>query len=246
MDLVLADLGVSSMQLDNPARGFTYKHAGPLDMRMNPARGEPASQLLTRVSESQLADLLAENADEPHAAIIAGLLKQQPVLTTHAFDRVVRLGLAAAVPGLDKADVKMSVRRSLQALRIAVNDEFSALDGLLRALPRCLAAGRPGRHHHLPLGRGSAGEEGVPGRPAQRDLHGHRRSRRPLGHGGDPRQPAGLVGKAALGRARTVLAGPAFSLPLSARPASRGGDTVRLATNPDRRPLSTRPRHHWR
>jgi 16S rRNA (cytosine1402-N4)-methyltransferase len=140
-DVVLADLGVSSMQLDDPARGFTYKHPGPLDMRMNPLRGEPASQLLARVSERQLADLLAENADEPHAALIASLLKQQPVATTHAFDRVVRLGLSAARPDLEKADVKMSVRRCLQALRIAVNDEFSALDGLLHALPRCLAPG---------------------------------------------------------------------------------------------------------
>jgi 16S rRNA (cytosine1402-N4)-methyltransferase len=140
-DVILADLGVSSMQLDNPARGFTYKHPGPLDMRMNPTRGEPASQLLTRISESQLADLLSENADEPHAELIASLLKQQPVPTTHAFDRVVRLGLAAARPDLDKAEVKMSVRRCLQALRIAVNDEFSALDGLLHALPRCLAPG---------------------------------------------------------------------------------------------------------
>ncbi len=140
-DVILADLGVSSMQLDNPARGFTYKHPGPLDMRMNPSRGEPASQLLSRISESQLVDLLADNADEPHAAVIAGLLKQQPVLTTHAFDRVVRLGLAAARPDLEKAEVKMSVRRCLQALRIAVNDEFAALDGLLRALPRCLAPG---------------------------------------------------------------------------------------------------------
>jgi 16S rRNA (cytosine1402-N4)-methyltransferase len=140
-DVILADLGVSSMQLDNPARGFTYKHPGPLDMRMNPSRGEPASQLLARVTERQLAELLAENADEPHAALIASLLQQQPVVTTHAFDRVVRLGLAAARPDLDKAEVKMSVRRCLQALRIAVNDEFAALDGLLRALPRCLAPG---------------------------------------------------------------------------------------------------------
>jgi 16S rRNA (cytosine1402-N4)-methyltransferase len=140
-DVILADLGVSSMQLDNPARGFTYKHPGPLDMRMNPARGEPASRLLARVSEGQLAELLVENADEPHAAIIASLLKQHPVVTTHAFDRVVRLGLAEARPDLEKAELKMSVRRSLQALRIAVNDEFSALDGLLQALPRCLAPG---------------------------------------------------------------------------------------------------------
>ena len=139
-DLILADLGVSSMQLDNPDRGFTYK-AGPLDMRMNPSRGESAAQLLTRVSEETLAGLLRENADEPHAKLIAGILKQQPVETTQAIDRLVRAGLAAALPNLAKADVMVSVRRTFQALRIAVNDEFSALEWLLRSLPQCLTPG---------------------------------------------------------------------------------------------------------
>jgi 16S rRNA (cytosine1402-N4)-methyltransferase len=132
---------VSSMQLDNPDRGFSYKEPGPLDMRMNPSRGEPASQLLARVSEETLAGLLHENADEPHAHLIAGLLKQQPVETTHALDRLVRGGLTTAFPHLAKADVKMSVRRTFQALRIAVNDEFSTLDWLLRSLPACLTPG---------------------------------------------------------------------------------------------------------
>ena len=140
-DLILADLGVSSMQIDNPDRGFSYKVPGPLDMRMNPSHGEPASQLLARLSEEQLADVLTENADEPHAALIAGLLKQKPVATTHAVERAVRMGLTAALPKLPKSDVKMSVRRTFQALRIAVNDEFSALDALLRWLPQCLAPG---------------------------------------------------------------------------------------------------------
>ena len=140
-DLILADLGVSSMQLDNPDRGFSYKEAGPLDMRMNPSSGESASQLLARLSEETLAALLTENADEPYAHVIASLLKQQPVKTTHALDRLVRAGLTSALPHLAKADVKMSVRRTLQALRIAVNDEFSALDWLLRSLPRCLPPG---------------------------------------------------------------------------------------------------------
>ena len=141
VSIVLADLGVSSMQLDNPARGFSYKQPGPLDMRMNPARAETAAALLSRVSEATLAGLLDENADEPHAEIIARLLKQQPVITTHALDRLVRTGLANALPRLSKADLKMSVRRTLQALRIAVNDEFSALDALLRSLPLCLSPG---------------------------------------------------------------------------------------------------------
>jgi 16S rRNA (cytosine1402-N4)-methyltransferase len=110
-------------------------------MRMNPSHGEPASQLLARLSEEKLASLLTENADEPHAQLIASLLKHQPVTTTHAVERVVRTGLAKAHPKLAKTDVKMSVRRTFQALRIAVNDEFSALDALLRSLPQCLAPG---------------------------------------------------------------------------------------------------------
>ncbi|MEX2272868.1 MAG: 16S rRNA (cytosine(1402)-N(4))-methyltransferase RsmH [Vicinamibacterales bacterium] len=140
-DLILADLGVSSMQLENPDRGFSYKTPGPLDMRMNPSRGEPASKLIARVSEDDLAALLEENADEPNAALIAHLLKQQPLETTQALERVLRLGLAKADPSLDDDEVKMSSRRTFQALRIAVNQELSSLDALLRVLPQCLAPG---------------------------------------------------------------------------------------------------------
>ena len=140
-DLILADLGVSSMQIDNPARGFSYKAPGPLDMRMNPSRREPASRLLARMTEEALAALLTENADEPYAGLIAGLLKAQPLDTTHAVERTVRLGLASALPRLVPAEIKISVRRTFQALRIAVNDEFSVLDALLRVLPQCLTPG---------------------------------------------------------------------------------------------------------
>jgi 16S rRNA (cytosine1402-N4)-methyltransferase len=140
-DVILADLGVSSMQLDNPDRGFSYKDVGPLDMRMNPSRGEPASRLLTRIPEDELARLLEENADEPHARLIAGMLKRQPLDTTHAVERRVRAGLAAVRPAIAKPEIKMSLRRTFQALRIAVNDEFSVLDALLRDLPRCLNPG---------------------------------------------------------------------------------------------------------
>jgi 16S rRNA (cytosine1402-N4)-methyltransferase len=139
--MVLADLGVSSMQFDNPDRGFSYKGVGPLDMRMNPQRGESAAERIARSSEEDLARLLQENADEPHAELVARLLKEHPVATTHALERLLRTGLTDALPGLAKADVKMSTRRTFQALRIAVNDEFSALDALLRALPQCLAPG---------------------------------------------------------------------------------------------------------
>ena len=140
-DVILADLGVSSMQLDNPARGFTYKEPGPLDLRMNPTRGETAAELLARLDETELARILTEHADEPYAEFIARILKAQPVATTHLLERLVRTRLMADIPDARLPDVKMSVRRTLQALRIAVNDEFTALDALLRALPSCLAPG---------------------------------------------------------------------------------------------------------
>lgn len=139
-NVIFADLGVSSMQVDDPARGFSYQ-PGPLDMRMNPSQGEPASQLLERLSEAALASLLVDNADEPHAGLIATLIKQSPVATTHALERVVRIGLTKSAPQLEKAGVKMSVRRTFQAIRIAVNDELAALDALLRSLPHCLSPG---------------------------------------------------------------------------------------------------------
>ena len=133
-DVILADLGVSSMQLDDPSRGFTYREPGPLDMRMNPARGEPASLLLAHLSEDKLARILEEHADEPAARKIAHALKAQPIDTTHALARIVR---KAAGP----ADAEKAIRRTFQSLRIAVNDEFSALETFLRQLPECLAPG---------------------------------------------------------------------------------------------------------
>lgn len=140
-DLVLVDLGVSSMQHDTPGRGFNFKTVGPLDLRLDPTRGDTAATLLTRLDVDALAHLLESHADEPHADTIARLLVPEPVTTTHALERVVRLGLHAAHPELPRADVKLSIRRTLQALRIAVNDEFTALERLLEALPGCLALG---------------------------------------------------------------------------------------------------------
>src|SRR6476469_5061479 len=102
-DMIIADLGVAAMQADNPARGFSYKQAGPLDMRMDPSRGEPAWRLLARIDEAELTTLLTDHADEPHAGLIARLLKQKPLDTTHAVERVVRTGLSAALPQLPRA-----------------------------------------------------------------------------------------------------------------------------------------------
>ncbi len=136
-DLILADLGVSSMQIDDPARGFSVKLDGPLDMRMNPQRGQPAAALLQKISPAALGELLVSHADEPNAATLAPALAGQTFTTTRQLAEAVRDGL----PRLGKADAELTVRRVFQALRIAVNDEFSALDALLRNLPGCLKSG---------------------------------------------------------------------------------------------------------
>jgi 16S rRNA (cytosine1402-N4)-methyltransferase len=130
-DLIFADLGVSSMQLDNPERGFTFKHEAPLDLRMNPLGGKPASALLTTLNEEKLAAMLTENADEPNAELLARAILRRAVKTT------VELASAVRRAGGDED----SIRRVFQALRIAVNDEFGALEALLRVLPQCLATG---------------------------------------------------------------------------------------------------------
>jgi 16S rRNA (cytosine1402-N4)-methyltransferase len=136
-DCILADLGVSSMQLDDPSRGFSVKTDGPLDMRMNPQRGFPASALLEKTSPAALAKLLQENADEPRASELADALVGGKFTTTKSLATAIR----AALPRLGKEDCDLTVRRVFQVLRIAVNDEFSALDMLLRHLPACLNPG---------------------------------------------------------------------------------------------------------
>jgi 16S rRNA (cytosine1402-N4)-methyltransferase len=145
VDAILADLGLSSMQIDNPARGFTFKRPGPLDLRMNPTHGQPASALLAALNEAQLARALQENADEPNAARLAqGLIREQtrrPLLTTTDLAEAIRrvLGEKGSAPA--KETLEATLRRVFQALRIEVNDEFSALETFLRYLPDCLKPG---------------------------------------------------------------------------------------------------------
>ena len=136
-DTILADLGVSSMQLDNPARGFTFKTDGPLDLRMNPERGQSAAALLASLSAPKLEKLLIENADEPHAAPLARALAQTHITTTAALAALIRATLAPR----KSDDPELTVRRVFQALRIAVNDEFAALHTFLRHLSQCLKPG---------------------------------------------------------------------------------------------------------
>jgi len=133
-DFILADLGVSSMQIDDPARGFSVKHNGPLDMRMNPQRSQSAAALLQKIKPAALAEMLADYADEPNAATLAPMLAEKSYTTTLELATAVR----AALPRLGKEDSDLTVRRVFQTLRIAVNDEFSALETFLRNLPTCL------------------------------------------------------------------------------------------------------------
>jgi 16S rRNA (cytosine1402-N4)-methyltransferase len=122
-------------------RGFTFKTEGPLDLRMNPERGQPASALLAAITAPKLEQLLIENADEPNAALLTRAILEAhartPITTTTALAAVIRTALAS-LPRIEPND---TIRRVFQALRIAVNDEFSALDTFLRHLPQCL---RPG------------------------------------------------------------------------------------------------------
>ncbi len=143
VDAFFADLGVSSMQIDDPARGFSWKSTGPLDMRLNPSRGVTAEELLKKTNPAKLQTLLEENADEPHAAILATALAGVSQPDTRSLAAAIR---AVMKPVLRlRADAEdqeeKTVRRVFQALRIAVNEEFTALDTLLRVLPQCL---RPG------------------------------------------------------------------------------------------------------
>jgi 16S rRNA (cytosine1402-N4)-methyltransferase len=132
---VLLDLGVSSHQLDEAARGFAFSASGPLDMRMDPTAGEPASSLLGRLDAQALADLLRAYGEEPRAWRIANeIIARRPLATTAELAGAVR----AAVPV--REEVK-SLARVFQALRIAVNDEVGALE---RALEGALAVLKPG------------------------------------------------------------------------------------------------------
>jgi 16S rRNA (cytosine1402-N4)-methyltransferase len=144
VDVLLADLGLSSMQIDDPSRGFTFKADGPLDMRMNPARGLSAAGLLSRLDTAKLTKLLTDNADEPLAAVLAEAIldahADRELTTTRELAEVVRAAIGQRARHGD-GTVDDSVRRVFQALRIAVNDEFGALDTFLRHLPRCLKPG---------------------------------------------------------------------------------------------------------
>lgn len=135
-NVVIADLGISSMQLDDPRRGFSMKAEGPLDLRMNPSRGQPARAVLARIGKEALGRALAGN-DEPRAALLSEALAGREFPTTTALASAVRKALPRGTP----EEGELTVRRVFQTLRILVNDELSTLETLLRHLPSCLKPG---------------------------------------------------------------------------------------------------------
>lgn len=144
-NFVLADLGVSSMQIDNPERGFTFKAEGPLDLRLNPKVGISAADLLKEMTLFEIEDMLIENADEPHAAVIArailsSIKKGIDIMTTTQLRNIIKDALKY-VPKIKEDDIKKSCQRTFQALRINVNKEFEVLDEFLEKLPSVLAKG---------------------------------------------------------------------------------------------------------
>lgn len=145
-DFVLADLGVSSMQIDNPARGFSFKKDGPLDLRLNPEKGISAAERLKTISQDELEGLLIENSDEPYAAQIAQTLisfrkNHVPIDTTTQLRAIIAKALNF-LPKKDRAElIKKSCQRTFQALRIDINHEFEALYTFLEKLPNILNPG---------------------------------------------------------------------------------------------------------
>ena len=145
-DFVLADLGVSSMQIDNPQRGFSFREDGPLDLRLNPQAGISAAERLQQVDQEELEGMLVENADEPLArelakAILSARRRGKCPQTTTQLREIVEQVVAASKPEDLKEAVKKTCQRVFQALRIDVNSEFEVLDAFLEALPGILKPG---------------------------------------------------------------------------------------------------------
>lgn len=151
-NFVLADLGVSSMQIDNPDRGFSYKKEGPLDLRLNPEKGITAAERLKYITQKELQGMLAENSDEPYAdviskAIVSTIKKGTNISTTIQLQQIIGTALESMpehkkLPPADQKDtIKKSCQRTFQALRIDVNNEFEVLYQFLDKLPGVLAKG---------------------------------------------------------------------------------------------------------
>ena len=146
-DFILADLGVSSMQIDNPKRGFSFKIDGPLDLRLNQEKGISAAERLDTISREELAGMLYENSDEPYCeelakAITDEIRKGNRIDTTTKLRNIIEKTLDFLPNNKEKKDiVRKTCQRTFQALRIDVNNEFEVLYEFMEKLPSAL---RPG------------------------------------------------------------------------------------------------------
>lgn len=145
-DFILADLGVSSMQIDNPDRGFSFKNEGPLDLRLDPSKGETAAERLKELNFEELKGMLVENSDEPYAEQIARKVMNEkkhgrPIETTTRLKEVIEEALSFLPEAEKKEAVKKSCQRTFQALRIDINSEFEVLYAFLDKLPGALKPG---------------------------------------------------------------------------------------------------------
>lgn len=145
-DFVLADLGISSMQVDNPDRGFSFKVEGPLDLRLNPTRGITAAKRLQKISQPELQGMLMKNSDEPYAAEISKAIIKEidsgvKIATTTKLTEIITLALNFIPADTRKETIKKSCQRTFQALRMDINNELEALYQFLEKLPAILAKG---------------------------------------------------------------------------------------------------------
>lgn len=140
VDAILADLGFCSDQMSDPARGFSFQSDGPLDMRLDTSRGEPASELIRRASEKDLADIFWQYGEERFSRRVARKIvetrQKTPITTTAQLADLVR----SCVPRSRGHSIDPATR-VFQGLRIAVNDELGALERFLQVVPSCLKPG---------------------------------------------------------------------------------------------------------
>lgn len=146
LNFVLADLGVSSMQIDNPDRGFSFKNEGPLDLRLDPGKGISAADRLKEMSAEELEGMFIENSDEPHSEIIAQAIFDKTsqgidISTTTLLKEIIADALSFLPEKTKKEEIKKTCQRCFQALRIDVNSEFDVLYEFLEKLPDVLAPG---------------------------------------------------------------------------------------------------------
>ncbi|WP_249028509.1 16S rRNA (cytosine(1402)-N(4))-methyltransferase RsmH [Tannockella kyphosi] len=148
-DFILADLGVSSMQIDDPSRGFSFKRESPLDLRLNPNQGIPASERLTQMTYNELRDILESYSDEPYASPIAKAIMKN-INQGNTIDTTTKLKVIIeeiiendkAVPFKQREiTIKKTCQRTFQALRMDVNNEYDVLYDFLEKLPEALKSG---------------------------------------------------------------------------------------------------------